>query len=123
MYKCFENIPLTQRKQAYSAIVVNKAPHIRGGWAQIDGLTYCPLGVVNKVLLDQNPKSEKLHSFLREMYSESTLRMPPNGTVAADILGFLGVQVDREDAWAFIYEVDSGKIATQNDLAVALGIG
>jgi hypothetical protein len=123
MYPMFENIPLTQRKQAYSAIVANNLSRRGYSWAEIDGLVYCPLGVVNKILLGPKPMPEELQSYLSDTELEVFFKMPPNGTVAATILGYLGVRVNREDVRSFMHDIDDGKIATQNDLAVAMGIG
>lgn len=113
MYECFEQVPVEARQQAFLVFVAAKDKTARGHdfpfRVSIEGETYCPFGVINRVLgiepdvdLYQNIPSPALES--------------------AILKNLLGVTIDPHVLAIFMAHLDCGLINTEGKFANALGI-
>jgi hypothetical protein len=117
MYAVFVSIPLEVRKRAIETICDNGWTLLDDGQfidcssrCDIDGETYCPLGVINYV------------AGVNRLLCSNSAGMPADGERAREYLAGVGISIDSGAAQKFINDVDNDVFDTIFDLAEAMGV-
>jgi hypothetical protein len=106
VYACFKKIPRDIRQQAFEVMAANTT---YSGRAVVDGLTYCPWGVVNLVVQPALVSDDMM------------LRVPGPTHETIFIRTSLEVNIFSDDISRFMDDADIGKFNTPEKLARAMG--
>jgi hypothetical protein len=133
MYACFKKIPKRLRQAAFDAIVkYGTFPY--GNYAQTYcrtfvtgsdipgdgwGIICCPLGMVNKVIVEQID-SRRDGPYVEGFLANFSLPSPSNETYFLDRT--LGANVNEADVERFAERVDNKGFPTLASLASAMGV-